>query len=57
MYRVISNHDDCHPETCTCLDWQLVDPNNEVIKRSDDEVVLQSIADKMNAQRYYRLEG
>jgi len=51
MYRVINNHDDCHPETCTCWDWRLVDGDNNCKKMSDDYKALQKLADTYNTQK------
>ena len=24
-YKVVSGHNMCHPETCTCWDWKVID--------------------------------
>lgn len=47
-HEVFSNHTDCHPETCCCLDWMLVDPNMKVLMRSDSKKFLQNKADELN---------
>lgn len=27
-YKVVSGHNMCHPETCTCWDWKVIDTDN-----------------------------
>lgn len=49
-YSVVNNHriNQCHPETCCCDDWALIDECRKVIERSDDKKYLEGEAESLN---------
>lgn len=52
--RIENNHarNQCHPETCSCADWALVDDNDNVISRDDDLEYLEDLMKrKKNEQK------
>ena len=46
--EIVNNHylNRCHPETCSCRDWALVDEKGKVIARDDDKEYLEYLMKK-----------
>jgi len=50
IYKVSSGHYMCHPETCTCDNWQIIDPNGKRYTSGDNKKALQEECDRLNAK-------
>jgi hypothetical protein len=50
MYKVERNRCDCHPETCGCKPWKIVDQNNAYHSTHEDKSVADSTAAIMNSR-------
>ena len=49
-YHVRPNaHSMCHPETCTCRAWQVVDPEGKIVLTTDEIEWAQERADRYNS--------
>ncbi len=49
-YSVGNGHYMCHPETCTCHDWEITDPKGKHHCSSDDKEALETLCDRLNAK-------
>lgn len=48
IYRVEPNVCNCHPETCCCKDWRVMEPDGSCLTTFSNKSKAQNVADKMN---------
>jgi hypothetical protein len=53
-YTVARNRCNCHPETCCCDPWVILDPNGKRFTTVFDEKTAHTIANAMNEKRKER---
>ena len=47
-YKVERNHCNCHPETCCCRPYRIVDSNGEVFTTENDLYKAEKIAEALS---------